>query len=462
MECLCCYSIGADNKMRVLLLNPASKGAFHFIRATLPPLGILYVAAAVRDRGHEVLVSDRTVDCSRINFSSFDVVGIHSDTTFYNRAMGLARQARAAGAKVVMGGPHPCFVAEEILQTGMVDAIVRGEGEKAFCDLLDAWAEGLELTSIPGLIFPSPDGIVDNGDPVRIHDLDNLPFPARDLVDLSGYARARLGFRSLTSMHTSRGCPHGCDFCSSTRFDGAKWRFRSSESVLEELEYLVRGLGYGAVSFMDDNFTGSPERIHEICDGVLKKGLDFHWWFFCRADTIVRHPDMIKHMAEAGATNVFIGVETPNRRMLKDFHKGIDPDQAIEAVNILKQNGLEIYAAYIMGAPEEIRADFRATIRFARELDTDTAQFTLLTPYPGTVFYDKVKDLITEKNWDKFGAIHSVYQHPRIPRLEMRWWLLWAYASFYLRHGRSIAGLFRFLSARKYMPSLLSEPKCLK
>jgi anaerobic magnesium-protoporphyrin IX monomethyl ester cyclase len=347
-----------------------------------------------------------------------------------------------------MGGPHPCFVAREILETGVVDAIVRGEGEKAFPDLLDAWADGSDLDSIPGLIFRTAHGIRDNGDPDRIHDLDDLPFPARDLVDLSGYARARLGYRSLTSMHTSRGCPYGCDFCSSTLFDGARWRFRSAESVLDELEYVIRDLGFGAVSFMDDNFTGSPERIHDICDGVLRKGLDFHWWFFCRVDTIVRHPDMIEHMAEAGATNVFIGVESPNRRLLDHFHKGTDPEQAVEAVRILKQNNIEVYAAYMLGAPEENRADLRATIRFARELDTDTAQFTLLTPYPGTVFFENVKDSITEKNWRKFDAIHSVYQHPRIPRLELQWWLIWAYTSFYLRHGRSISGLFRFLSAR--------------
>jgi anaerobic magnesium-protoporphyrin IX monomethyl ester cyclase len=356
-----------------------------------------------------------------------------------------------------MGGPHPCFAAEEILATGMVDAIVRGEGEKAFPDLLDAWADGSGLNSIPGLIFPEKHGITDNGTPDRIHDLDDLPFPARDLVDLSGYSKARLGYRSLTSMHTSRGCPYGCDFCSSTRFDGAKWRFRSAENVLEELEHLVQDLGYGAVSFMDDNFTGSAERIHEICDGVLKKGLDFHWWFFCRVDTVVRHPDMIKHMAEAGATNVFIGVETPSRRLLDHFHKGTDPDQAVEAVRILKRNNIEVYAAYILGAPEENRSDLRATIRFARELDTDTAQFTLLTPYPGTVFFENIKDRITEKDWSKFDAIHPVYKHPKIPGFELRAWFLWAYLSFFLRHRRSIAGLFRFFSARRERARLLAK-----
>ena len=183
--------------MRVLLINPSSRGTFRLLSMLLPPLGLLYVAAAIRKRGHRVKVVDRSVDHSPINFTAFDVVGIHSDTTLFNRAMALARQARAAGVKVVMGGPHPCFVAEEILETGMVDAIVRGEGEKTFCDLLDAWADGSDPAAIPGLICPSAHGITDTGDPDRIEDLDDLPFPARDLVDLSGYSQTRLGYRSL-------------------------------------------------------------------------------------------------------------------------------------------------------------------------------------------------------------------------------------------------------------------------
>lgn len=445
------------SKMRVLLINPSSRGTFRLLSMLLPPLGILYVAAAVRKRGHRVKVVDRSVDHGPINFSAFDVVGIHSDTTLFNRAMSLARQARAAGVKVVMGGPHPCFVAEEILKTGMVDAIVRGEGEKTFCDLLDAWADGSDPAEIPGLIFPSSHGMTDTGDPDRIADLDDLPFPARDLIDLSGYSQTRLGYRSLTSMHTSRGCPYGCNFCSSTRFDGARWRARSSESVLAELEYVVCDLGYGAVSFMDDNFTGSPERIHEICDGILRKGLDVHWWCFCRVDTIVRYPEMIKHMAEAGFRNVFIGVESPSRTLLKHFHKGTDPDEAVNAVKILRQNSIEILASYILGAPEEIRSDLRATIRFACKLDSDTAQFTLLTPYPGTAVFENLKGAISETNWDRFDAIHSVYRHPRIPRMEMQLWLLWAYISFYLRHGRSVSGFFRFLSNRRYGARVVSN-----
>ena len=442
--------------MRVLLLNPASRNTFQMVGIIFPPLGVLYVAAAIRDRGYEVEVVDRVVTSPAIDYSAFDVVGIHSDTTRFNQAFELACLAKAAGARVVMGGPHPCFVAEDILSSGMVDAVVKGEGEETFPDLLDAWREGGDPDSIPGLILPTPQGLKDTGNRERIQDMDAVPFPARDLIDLSKYRLTRLGHRTVTPVHTSRGCPHACRFCSSTRFDGPKWRARSAENVLAELEYLVGHLGYRAVAFTDDNFTGSPERVHDICDGILKKGWDVHWWCFCRADTIVRYPDMLEHMAEAGAHSVFVGVETPSLGLLDRFHKGISPDQAEKAVDILKRNGLEIWASYILGSPQETRKDIRTTIRFARQLDTHTAQFTLLTPYPGTDIWEELKDQIGER-WDKFDGVHAVYKHPRIPRTEMQMWLVWANMAFYFRNRRSVNGFRRFLSNRKYGAEIASQ-----
>lgn len=436
--------------MRILLINPSSRGAFRVVGFLLPPLGILYVAAAARARGHAVRVSDRSVDRGELDFGGFDVVGIHSDTTRSVRALALARQAKAAGARVVLGGPHPCFMAEEVFAGGAVDAIVKGEGEETFCALLDAWQRGEDPRGVEGLILPGPDRPLDTGERERIRDVDGLPMPARDLVDLRAYARARMGGRVITPVHTSRGCPSACRFCSSTRFDGARWRARSAGSVLDELEHLHRVLGYGAVAFMDDNFTLSPKRVHEICDGILARGLDIAWWCFSRVDTVARHPDMIRHMAEAGARSIFIGVESPSAAVLDGFGKGIGPETAEQAVAVLKRHRFEILASYILGAPGETRADLRATIRFARALDTHTAQFTLLTPYPGTAIYEDLKGRIRERDWTLYDSLHAVYDHPVIPRRELQLWLGRAYLSFYLRNRRSVANFFRFLSLRRF------------
>jgi anaerobic magnesium-protoporphyrin IX monomethyl ester cyclase len=164
---------------------------------------------------------------------------------------------------------------------------------------------------------------------------------------------------------------------------------------------------------------------------------------------------MVPHMAEAGARSVFIGVETSSSGVLDHFHKGISAGPAREAVRILKQNTIKIWASYILGAPEETRTDTRPTIRFACELDSDIAQFTLLTPYPGTELYEELKGNITEKDWSKFDGVHAVYQHPRTPRVEMQMWHIGANAAFHFRHRRSTANFFRFLSNRNYGTQLV-------
>jgi anaerobic magnesium-protoporphyrin IX monomethyl ester cyclase len=436
--------------MRVLLVNPSSSNVLHTVGVVFPPLGLLYVAAALREKGHDVAVHDQVVDHCMPLFRDFDVVGIHCDTIRVPRVMELARLAKADGARVVLGGPHPCFDSQTFFNTGYVDAIVRGEGEHTMVQLLEFWRNNEVPDAIPGLLFKQNGRIIDGGPADPIQDVDALPMPARELVDLGLYRKAQLGGWPLTSMHTSRGCPFQCKFCASSQLDGAVWRARSAGSVLAEMQHLVEELGYRAIAFLDDNFTGSRERVMQICDGILSRGWNLRWWCFCRVDTILRHPRMIAQMARAGCYSIFVGVESPTAAVLESNRKGIRADEARKAVAILKDNGIDIWASYILGFPNETRRDMRATIRFARELDTDTAQFTLLTPYPGTVLWDELQDRLLYRSGKAFDAVHVTFRHPRIPPAEMQAWHLWAYISFYLRNKKAIYGFLRFLKFRRF------------
>ncbi len=442
--------------MKVLLLNPTSSGVFGLLSFTMPPLGILYVAAAAEKAGHDVTVIDLAADEREFSPTGFDVVGIHSDTSRSGLALALARRAKAAGAKVVMGGPHPCFAAGEVLGSGAVDFIIKGEGETAFVRLLDAMASGGGFGEIPGLYWLSEGEVVQGPPAVHMRDVDSIPFPARHLIDLGRYASARMGNRTVMPVHTSRGCPGACRFCSSTSFDGARWRSRSAESVLEEITFLHDRYGARAIAFMDDNFTLNPRRIEDIAEGVLRRGLDIHWWFFTRADTVVRHPDTFALLAKAGAKSVFMGVESAAERTLENYNKGIGPQTAREAREILGERGYEVLASYILGAPGETPSDLRATIRFACDLDTDTAQFTILTPYPGTPLYDDVRDRIFDRDWSHYDSVHSVFRLDHIGKREIQLMLVKAYAAFYLRSRKSVHGFYRFLGNRGFGLNALS------
>ena len=445
--------------MRILLVNPASSNIFHAVGVVFPPLGLLYVAAALREKGYSVAVHDQLVERRPPRFAGFDVVGIHSDTTRFPQAMNLARLAKAAGARVVLGGPHPCFDSEVVFASGHVDAIVRGEGERTFPRLLEAWQQGASPAGLPGVLTVQDGKVVDGGPGQHIKDVDSLPLPARDLVDLNLYRKTRLGYRPLTSMHTSRGCPFQCRFCASSQLDGALWRARSADSVLAEIRHLVEDLDFKAIAFLDDNFTGSRERVMQICDGIIDRGWDLRWWCFCRVDTILRHPEMIAHMARAGCHSMFVGVESPSAAVLESSHKGIRTGDAEKAIALLKHNGIEIWAAYILGFPNQSRRDLRATARFARKLDTTTAQFTLLTPYPGTVLWDELQDRLLYRSGIGFDGVHAAYRHPRIPPFEMQLWHLWAYISYYLRNMKAILGFIRFLRLRRFGLDLFSRSR---
>jgi anaerobic magnesium-protoporphyrin IX monomethyl ester cyclase len=425
--------------MRVLLVNPPSSGVYATFGIAIPPMGLLYIAASLEEAGHTVAVKDLQIQpagLSAAELKSADVVGITSDTTRIEKALEIARRAAALGKPVVMGGPHPQFMAEEILATGHVRFIVQGEGELTFPQLLGALERKDDPASVAGIIFRDGAGTVSNP-AAAPPDPERLPFPARHLVDLSRYP-ATLAGRPMTPVVTSRGCPGGCSFCSSSSFFGPGWRSRSPESVLAELDEVYHIYGFRAVAFVDDNFTLSPARVMAISDGIRTRGLDLKWWNFSRVDTIVRNPEMVGAMAAAGSTMVYLGIETVDDATLSILGKKGTAAEAAKAVELLQGNGIEAYGSYILGNLNERRSDVERTIEAAVRLDTNVAQFSILTPYPGTALYEELKERIFIRRWKFYDGLHLVFRHPRINRHLLQVLLIKAYVRFYRRSRRAV------------------------
>jgi len=250
-------------------------------------------------------------------------------------------------------------------------------------------------------------------------------------------------------MFTSRGCPVNCKFCSSSSFFGSRWRARSPESVAEELEELNTRHGFGAVAFVDDNFTLSPQRVVAISEEIIRRGLDIWWWNFSRAETIVKNEEMLKVMRRSGAKTIYIGVESANPQTLSALGKKMDLDTVIKAVELLKKHGFEIFASYILGSPQDNVRAIHETIRFAKRLDTNIAQFSILTPYPGTALYEELKERIWTRHWPFYDSQHLVYRHGRISFMRMEWLLLKANFLYYTRSKKAMQDVWKLAKRHK-------------
>jgi len=434
--------------MRILLLNPPFGGLYHRLNFILPPLGLAYLASCLREKGHAVFLWDLNVQPPTLDLSSYDLVGITADTPRYPQALLWARRAREAGARVVLGGPHVTFEDEEILRSGTAEVVVRGEAEETFPRLVEALQAGKDLASLAGLSYLEEGKIKRTPDSPPPLDLDRLPFPARDLLPMSSYRRLRLGGRPITSLLTSRGCPFLCTFCASSRFSGTRWRTRSLASIVEEIERIIADYGFRALAFLDDNFTLDPGRVVAICEEIISRGWDLKWWCFSRPDTVLRHPEMVEAMAAAGARYVFMGLESAHQRVLDSYGKKARAEEAREAVRLLQRFGIDATASYVLGGMEETEEMIRSTVHQALQLRAGSAQFSLLTPYPGTRLYELVKERIFEEDWSKFDCLHPTFYLDHISPRRLSQLLHWAYRCYYLRPSRLWSGLLSSIRGR--------------
>jgi anaerobic magnesium-protoporphyrin IX monomethyl ester cyclase len=224
---------------------------------------------------------------------------------------------------------------------------------------------------------------------------------------------------------------------------GKRWRARSVASVMAEIEELYYKYAYRAIAFSDDNFTVSPQRVKDLCSMIIERGLDIWWWCLSSPKALLRNEDMVRLMAKAGAKTVYIGVESANPATLKEFNKETTHDTPFETVNLLKRNGIETFASYILGGLTDDVKTIRETIKLARRLDTAVAQFTILTPYPGTHLYNEMRDILRHRKWHLYDALHLVFKHKKVSFVTMEMLLLWAYISYYARSWHAFKGFLR-------------------
>lgn len=359
--------------MKTLLINPNSD--FLINEKVFPSLGLLYLSAYLKKYGYgEVSLIDMNDKKPLPDSVDADVVGFYSNTPQFPTAARLIKEIkkinRAKDPLYILGGPHVSGKPEDALDE--CDIVVAGEGEMALLDILRRKeAQGRQEKVVKY---------------EYIKDIDNLPFPDRDIIDIKSYKYFLEG-RLTTTVITSRGCPFGCNFCANNAW-GKTLRMRSPRNVLGEVEMLKDKYGYEAFMFFDDTMTIDRRRMGELC-GLLKD-LNIIYRCFIRSDTV--NKDVLKRMRESGCVEVGIGLESGSQRILKIANKGETVKKNIEAIKLCHNAGIRVKGFFIIGLPGEDKGSVKETVEFLEAANLDDIDITVYKPYPGSYIYRNKKN----------------------------------------------------------------------
>ncbi len=389
----------------VLLIYPFFKPRRDRSVFRFPPLGICTIAASLQKAGHSVdLIDctflDRNEALKRALAAKAEVVGVYCMVTMLEDSIWFAEHLQGQCNLLVAGGPLPTCDPESFLDH--FDVVVRGEGEQTMLELLQAWAEGSELSHVAGIAYRAGAGLPAKGqvfftaERAFTKELDRIPFPARELLPNESYIRygkKKYG-ASITTVMSTRGCPYRCEFCSNVVFGGS-YRERSPQNVVDEIESAL-ALGYERISFADDVFTMKRERVVRVCQEIKQRGLHFQWECLGRVDAL-DIPTALE-MKDAGCTRIFFGIESGNDRILELMNKKITTDEARKAVETAHRAGLQVGAFFILCYPGDTDDTVLNTLHFATALPLDYLGLSMPYPLPGTRLYERTKDRIN-RNW---------------------------------------------------------------
>jgi radical SAM superfamily enzyme YgiQ (UPF0313 family) len=357
-------------------------------QARYPHLGVAYLASSLRKRGLVPEVIDMNLGygpqdvADRVRASLPEVVGVTSYSTGYANAYAVVGALRECGVPVAIGGPHVSVMGAGILKETSADYAVVGEGEEALADL----ASGVAPERIDGLIWRSGGSICTNPGREFIQNLDSLPFPAFNDFELARYACA---YDHRLPIITARGCPFRCIFCFGPVSMGSRFRARSPENVIAEVEQWL-DQGWRIFDINDDVFSFDRDRAEGICRLIIERELPirFNLYVGIRANSV--DESFLRLLKEAGCTFISYGSEAGNDDMLRQIRKGIRVADVERAVEMTRRVGINHKVNFIIGHPMETPADARDTLRLARRLRCDFVGMNNMVPYPGTHAYELI------------------------------------------------------------------------
>jgi anaerobic magnesium-protoporphyrin IX monomethyl ester cyclase len=426
--------------MKIRLIEPEPPGMHVWAKVLLPRLGLPIIAATLKQHGHDVLIySPQMAPIDWEDVYSADLVGLSSTTSTATTAYEFADRLRSRGMPVIIGGSHVTFMADEALEHA--DYVARGEGgEQLMLELVQALSKTRELDTVAGLSFKRNGTTVHNPLRERCADLDTLPFP--DLRLLVGNEKL-----NTTPIMTSWGCPFACNFCSVTAMFGRKYRFRSAESVIAELE----DKRPARVFFYDDNMAADKTRLKRLLQMMIDRDLHISWSAQVRSD-VVRDRELLDLMQRSGCGLVYLGFESVNQETLDGYEKSQTVADIEDAIKILHEYGIKSHGMFVLGADTDSVQTVRDTVAFAIKNRIDTVMLNILTPLPGTPQFDELEaaSRIFDKRWELYDAHHVVFEPKLMTPYELQIEVLRGYMRFY-----SLRTWLRYIFTLQFTKQLL-------
>ncbi|MBL7940849.1 MAG: B12-binding domain-containing radical SAM protein [Flavobacteriales bacterium] len=446
-----------------------------------PPLGTLLAAAVLREAGHQVTVFDTGLRHSpdelvaELDRVKPDILVLYDDgfnyltkmclTVMRDAAFRMIAHGRAAGCRIAVNSSDASDHSTGYLNAG-ADVVILGEGEPSLVDVVQRWEKGIGIEDVPGIAVINEGRVTTTARRTVLRDLDALPLPAWDLIDVAPYQeiwRRSQGSISL-NMATTRGCPFKCNWCAKPIY-GNRYNSRSPEHVVSELELLHTRYAADHIWFADDIFGLKPGWVQRFRDVLAERGLKIRYKIQSRVDLLLES-DTIDALVASGLEEVWVGAESGSQRILDAMDKGTRVEQIAEATRLLRSKGVRVCFFLQFGYLGETEVDVERTIRMVEDLMPDDIGVSISYPLPGTVFHEKVKaDLQGKSNWSDSDDLAMMFRNRQRPAYYKR---LHRYVHKRYRRKQALnalrdafpgspTALLRMVSALYYVPATFLE-----
>lgn len=440
--------------MKVLLINPPYinfEGMKESGGHTMP-FNLAYLAGYLREKiDCEIKIFDiETLGLDYKEITEFlkkekpDIAGFTCLSPTINHVFKISqiiKKELKLNCTIVVGGTHPTILPEETLKTPYIDFAVISEGEVTFSELVKTIKEGrTDFEKINGLYYKKNGQIIKTAPRAFIANLDDIPFPARDLFDLKLYYSAptkKLTPENASPLLTSRGCAFDCIHCVSKSIWKRRLRYRSAENIIAEIEECINKYNIKEFNILDDNFTLNKSRAIKVCQQIIDKKLSIAWICFSRADAL--DEELVNIMAKAGCKKISLGLESGSQKILDLMRKQTTVEKGKKAVEVTRKYGIQAHASFMFGNIGETKETIKKTIDFAKSLDLDNATFFITCPVPGSdlYYYAKSKGFVTENTpWEMFAPLTDAAPIPvqkNLNQNDLIYWQKRAFREFYLR-----------------------------